>query len=597
MFQFIHCPTIQRTNNYTLNYHLIINCFFTFIFMGYDSVLLNTKIPQQHTYDAIVIGTGITGGYAAMELCKAGLRVLAVERGRNVVHGKYPTENKAPWQLLHRGMLTQKQVAEHPIQTRHFSYNEATAHFFGDDLKDAYHEKQRYDWIRPDVVGGRSLLWGRASYRWSDFDFEANLRDGYGTDWPFRYADLKPWYDKVERFVGISGNHDGIPHIPDGEFLPPFEFNCADAFLKTRIERSFPGRKVIMARVANLTRNHEGRVKCQARNQCERGCTFGAYFSSNSSTLPVAAQTGNLTLLADAHVFNILFDEETQVAKGVEVIDRKSLKTYTFYSKIIFLNGGTIASTALLLQSRSNRFPNGMGNDSDQLGRNLMDHHKGVWGSATIPGFEDKTDYGRRPCGIFIPPFRNVEKNDRPFLRSYIVPAYTGRGRKWSHAGIGENLKQTNTGLGPWTVNMGAYGECLPYPDNRMTLSTTQKDALGLPVVSFDCRFRENEFAMHNDMAATIEEMLTKSGCENIAMTVEMSYPGNANHEMGTARMGRDPKTSVLNEWNQVHAVPNVFVTDGSCMPSCGSANPSLTYLAITARAVDYAIKNNQIKT
>ena len=557
--------------------------------MGYDSVLINTQIPKITAFDAIVIGTGITGGYAAMKLCQAGMKVLCIERGRNQIHGRYPTENKAPWQLPHRGRLTRAQLDAQPVQRRHFSFREETAHYYVDDQVDKYVEENRYDWIRPDVVGGRSLLWGRASFRWSDYDFEANLRDGHGVDWPIRYADLAPWYSEVEKFIGISGSREGIASIPDGEFLPPFELTCADEFLKGNIEKAFPERRVIMARIANLTQAHHGRTACQARNQCDRGCTFAAYFSSNSVTLPAAAATGNLTLITGAHVAQIHYDESRQMATGVEIIDRQTLKTYRFSAPLIFLNASTIASAALLLNSKSSRFPNGLGNDSDQVGRNLMDHHKGVWGHAAVPGMRDKTYYGRRPYGLFMPAFRNRGSDKSAFLRSYIVNLNTSRSRN-NQPGIGAAMKADWSEPGPWTVSMGAYGECLPYPDNRLTLSSDQQDRLGMPLIKIDCRFRENEKAMQQDMESSIYEMLEKAGCEAISMDVNMSYPGNSNHEMGTIRMGHDPKTSVLNKWNQVHAVKNLFVTDGSCMTSNGSANPSLTYLALTARACDYAI-------
>ncbi|HEV7331291.1 MAG TPA: GMC family oxidoreductase [Flavisolibacter sp.] len=552
---------------------------------------LNTKATQQNTYDAIVVGSGISGGWAAKELCEKGLKVLLLDRGRMVQHGDYPTANKAPWEFEHRLNLTNEEKAHNYVQSRHFSYREDTKHFYIDDQQNPYEEAKRFDWIRGDIVGGRSLLWGRASYRLSDLDFEANAKDGIAVDWPIRYKDLAPWYDYVESFVGISGNRDGIPHLPDGNYLPPFEMNCVEKHFKEQVEKRFRDRHVIIGRVANLTRPVKGRGQCQARDLCHRGCPYGAYFSTNASTIPAAYATGNLTVRPHTLVNKVLYDEQRQKASGVEIIDTTTKKTETFFAKLIFLNASTVATTAILLNSVSPRFPNGLGNGSDQVGRNLMDHHKGLGISATVDGFEDSYYYGRRPIGILVPTFRNVKEKHPDFLRGYYFAGSAYRGRSAGEAPIGVALKEAMSELGPWQIRLGPYGECLPYEDNRITLNRDKKDPWGRPMIVVDCEFKENEKAMHADMAVSAQELLQAAGYRNIQVSGSLSYPGNANHEMGTARMGRESKTSVLNGWNQMHEVPNVFITDGSCMTSGSYLNPSLTYMALTARACDYAVK------
>lgn len=543
-----------------------------------------------NTYDAIIVGSGISGGWAAKELCEKGLKVLMLERGRPIEHPQYPTTNMNPWEFEHRQRLTLDEKKTHPIQSRHFSYREDSKHFFINDLENPYQETSRFDWVRGDILGGRSLLWGRASYRWSDMDFEANLRDGHGVDWPVRYKDLAPWYDHVERFVGVSGNRDGIPHLPDGQFQPPFEMNCAEKDFKQRFERQFPDRKVIIGRTANLTQAVQGRSQCQARNLCHRGCPFGAYFSTNASTLPAAHATGNLTVRPHALVNRVIYDEQKQRASGVEIIDTETRKTEEFYAKVIFLNAATIATAFILLNSTSRRFPNGLGNGSDQVGRNLMDHHKGISASADVAGFEDKYYYGRRPNPLFIPRFQNIGKQEHDFVRGF----HMGGGAYREQAGgegIGAGLKSAMTEPGPWRFNLYAYGECLPYAENRVTLHPDKKDAFGRPQLVFDCSFKDNEKKMHAYMAESVKAGLEATGYSNVKVSDNMSFPGNANHEMGTARMGRDPKTSVLNGFNQMHEVPNVFITDGSAMVSSACQNPSITYMALTARACDYAVK------
>ncbi|MBB1285746.1 GMC family oxidoreductase [Flavisolibacter sp. BT320] len=552
---------------------------------------LNTKAAQQNTYDAIVVGSGISGGWAAKELCEKGLKVLLLDRGRMVQHGDYPTATKMPWEFEHRLNLTNEEKLHNYVQSRHYSFREDSKHFYIDDQQNPYEEAKRFDWIRGDIVGGRSLLWGRASYRWSDLDFEANGKEGIAVDWPIRYKDLAPWYDFVEGFVGISGNRDGISHLPDGNFQPPFEMNCVEKHFKGQIEKKFRDRHVIIGRVANLTQPVKGRGQCQARDLCHRGCPYGAYFSTNASTIPAAYATGNLTVRPHALVNQVLYDEKQQKASGVEIIDTTTKKTETFYAKIIFLNASTVATAAILLNSVSSRFPNGLGNGSDQVGRNLMDHHKGLGISATVDGFEDSYYYGRRPTGIFIPTFRNVTEKHPGFLRGYYIGGSAYRGRAGGDTPIGVALKEATTELGSWQIRLGPYGECLPYQDNRITLNRDKKDPWGRPMIVVDCEFKDNEKAMHADMAVTAQELLQAAGYRDIKVSGSISFPGNANHEMGTARMGHDPKTSVLNGWNQMHEVPNVFITDGSCMTSGSYVNPSVTYMALTARACDYAVK------
>jgi len=552
------------------------------------------KGTEQNTYDAIVVGSGISGGWAAKELCEKGLKVLMLERGSPVHHPDYPTATKNPWEIDYASALTQEDRARSPIQTRHYSYRGDNKHFYVNDLENPYTETKRFDWIRGDVVGGRSLLWGRASYRWADLDFEANAKDGHGVDWPIRYKDLAPWYDYVESFIGVSGHADGVPHLPDGKYLPPFEMNCVEKSFKERIEKKFSDRHVIMGRVANLTESVKGRGQCQSRNLCHRGCPYGAYFSTNASTLPAAFATGNLTLRPNSIVNRVLYDEQRQKATGVEIIDSQTNEVVEFYAKIIFLNAATLGTAFILLNSISNRFPNGLGNDSDQVGRNLMDHHKQTGASAQVEGFDDDYYYGRRPIGIYVPRYRNMGEKRKDYLRGFGYQGGAGRagwGSKVSSNDLGEALKVSVQHPGGWSFYLGGYGECLPYESNRVTLNTTQKDKWGRNTLTVDCEFKENERAMQKDMTASAVEMMEVAGFKNVRPITEGSFPGGANHDMGTARMGRDPKTSVLNAFNQMHAVKNVFITDGSCMTSSACQNPSLTYMALTARACDYAVK------
>jgi choline dehydrogenase-like flavoprotein len=554
---------------------------------------LNLTATQQHTYDAIVIGSGISGGWAAKELCEKGLKVLMLERGKPVEHPNYPTATKDPWQLAYAGRLTRDDRERCPIQSRHYSYRGDNKFYYINDLENPYNEIKRYDWIRGDIVGGRSLLWARMTYRLSDLDFEANTKEGIGVDWPVRYKDIAPWYDYVERFIGVSGNRDGIPHLPDGIFQPPMEMNCAELDFKDKLKKKFPDRHLIISRIANLTAPVKGRGVCQFRNQCHRGCPYGAYFSTNASTLPAAFETGNLTLRPHSLVNRILFDEQKGVATGVELIDTETNEVIEYYSKLIFLNASTIASAFVLLNSTSSRFPNGLGNDSDQIGRNIMDHHKGSGANAVVEGFEDQYYFGNRPTGVYIPRFQNIGNNKAGYLRGYGLQGGAGRegwGSLTMQSLIGTELKNAAQTPGHWNIGLGGFGECLPYTDNRVTLNTDVKDKWGRNTLNMDVSFRENEQRMNKDMAVTAAEMLEAVGYKNVNPYESISFPGNANHEMGSARMGRDPKTSVLNGFNQMHNVKNVFITDGSFMTSSGYVNPSLTYMAFTARAANYAV-------
>ena len=558
---------------------------------------LNIKAKKQNTYDVIVVGSGISGGWAAKELCEKGLRVLMLERGKPVEHPNYPTATKHPWEVEHGGRLTREDKNRCHIQNRHYSFIGDNKHFYINDLENPYSEKKRFDWIRADVVGGRSLLWARHCYRWSDLDFEANIKDGHGIDWPLRYEDIAPWYDHVETFIGVSGKAEGLAHLPDGKFQPPMEMNCVETQFKSQVEKKFPDRRITMGRVANLTQPVKGRGVCQFRNLCHRGCPYGAYFSTNASTLPAAFATGNLTLRPHSLVNKVIYDEQKQKATGVEIIDTETSEVIEFYSRILFLNAATMATTFILLNSVSHRFPNGLGNDSDQVGRNLMDHHKNSGASADVEGFDDQYYSGRRPNVVYVPRFRNLNDKRSDYLRGFGLMGGAGRAG-WNNNrfanDIGVALKESVKKPGPWKISFTGFGECLPYHNNRVTLNTEQKDKWGRNTISVECEFKENEMAMQQDMAQSAAEMLEVAGFKRISPYVNTSFPGNANHEMGTARMGRDPKTSVLNAFNQMHQVKNVFITDGSCMTSSSCVNPSLTYMALTARACDYAVKELQ---
>jgi choline dehydrogenase-like flavoprotein len=549
----------------------------------------------ENTYDAIVIGSGISGGWAAKELCQKGLRTLLLERGRNVEHVKdYTTANLHPWEFDNHLQNSKKDRSENPIQS--LAYDESSKHFFVSDKEHPYVQASPFHWIRGYQVGGRSLTWGRQCYRWSDLDFEANAKEGIGVDWPIRYKDIAPWYDYVERFVGISGQAEGLPHLPDGEFLPPMEMNCLEKHFKEQLKTKIPGRHVTIGRAANLSKGWEGRGPCQYRNLCKRGCPFGGYFSSNSGTLPVAMATGNLTLRPFSIVSEILYDKDKKRATGVRIIDTETKKTTEFFARIIFLNASTIASAHILLNSTSSAFPDGLGNSSGQVGHNLMDHHFRVGAEAEYHGFEKEYYKGRRPNGIYIPRFRNIspETTRKDYLRGF---GYQGGATRasWMETGantegFGEDFKKALTTPGPWMMWISAWGETLPYFENKVSLSKKKTDKWGLPLAEIHFEFKDNELAMRKDMQESAKEMLSAAGYTSVKGFDYKTVGGDCVHEMGTVRMGHDPKTSVLNKWNQLHDVKNVFVTDGSCMTSSACQSPSITYMALTARACDYAV-------
>lgn len=553
----------------------------------------NINTQNGNRYDAIVVGSGITGGWSAKELCEKGLKTLVLERGRNVEHIKdYPTANQDPWQLEHRGQITQKMKEENPVVSQCYAFNEATEHFFVKDKEHPYIQKKPFHWIRGYQVGGKSLTWGRWTQRWSDLDFEANAIEGIAVDWPIRYKDIEPWYSYVEKFVGISGNRDGIPHLPDGEFQPPMEMNCLEKHFKESIENNYPNRQLINSRTANLTKPIHGRNRCQYRDLCARGCPFGAYFSSNSATLPAAESTGNLTLKPHSVVHSVIFDDENQKAVGVRVIDSQTKETTEYFADVIFLNAGTINTTMLMLNSTSSRFPDGLGNDSGVLGHYLMDHNYRASLSGMYEGFQDKYYFGRRPTGVYLPRFRNVgDDQQERFLRGYAFAAGgSRRSGNLTDESFGPEYKEALTKPGVWDLWMTGMGECLPDHDNKITLSDSETDEWDMPLIEIDFEYKENELSMLDDILETGADMLEKAGFDYVE-AVDTEKPGGRGiHEMGTARMGRDPKTSVLNAHNQVWGAENVFVTDGACMTSSACQNPSLTYMALTARAVDYAV-------
>ncbi len=554
---------------------------------------IHLKDKQSRTYDAIVVGSGISGGWAAKELCEKGLKTLVLERGRDVVHGRdYPTAMLKPWELARRGMLSADFLKENPIASSCYAVSEATRHFFVPDADQVYVQEKPFHWIRGYQVGGKSLTWGRWTQRWSDLDFAANLREGIAVDWPIRYADLAPWYGYVERFVGISGNRDGIPHLPDGEFLKPMGMNCVEKHFKEAIEKQWTDRRLIVSRTANLSEQVNGRGLCMYRDRCARGCPFAGYFSSNSATLPAAAATQNLTLRPDSLVESIIFDPDTQKATGVRVLNPEGNDLEEFYAKVLFVNAGTLNTTALLLNSVSSRFPDGFGNDSGALGHYLMDHNYRASLGGEHEGFQDKTTYGNRPTGVYIPRFRNLGTDTQTsFSRGYAFAA--GASRRigdYSVDTLGAELKAARSRPSVWDIWMTGMGECLPYEENKVTLSKTEKDKYGLPQLVIDCEFKDNEQAMLADILITGREMLEAAGFTGIYAEDSQKPPGLGIHEMGTARMGRDPNTSVLNSHNQVWGATNVFVTDGACMTSSACQNPSLTYMALTARAAQYAV-------
>lgn len=555
---------------------------------------------NHNTYDAIVIGTGISGGWAAKELTEKGLKTLVLDRGRMVEHGDYPTAMKAPWELPYADEPTQEDIRRHPIHTRPSFYGikQSTKHWFVDDLDNPYEETKPFDWFRGYHVGGRSLMWGRQSYRFSPMDFEANGKEGIGVDWPIRYDDLAPWYDYVEDFIGVSGSTEHLAQLPDGQFLPPMELNCVEKDLRDKLASTL-GRKLIIGRTANLSGplKHDQspqRSTCQYRNLCMRGCPFGAYFSSNSSTLPSAERTGNMTMVTNAIVHELIYDNAKGKATGVRVLDAETGQQTDYFARIIFVCASTFGTAHILMNSTSSRFPNGFGNDSGELGHNIMDHVFGSGAGALVDGHEDRYYTGRRPNGFYIPRYRNLGGDKRGYLRGFGFQGGASRS-DWTRLvdapALGDELKRAAQEPGPWRVSMVGFGEMLPSHKNHVTLDHSRKDKYGLPLLNFDAAHGENEIRMEKDIVNDALEMLSAAGYRDVRPFQNHANVGAGIHEMGTARMGRDPKTSVLNGWNQMHACKNVFVTDGASMTSSACQNPSLTYMALTARAASHAVE------
>ncbi len=552
-------------------------------------------MPENNTYDAIVIGSGISGGWAAKELTEKGLKVLMLERGENIEHIKdYVNASKDVWEFPHRDSPTQQMKTDYPVLKRDYPLNESTFGSWANEKENPYTEVKRFDWYRGYHLGGRSLLWGRQSYRWSKFDFEGNAKEGIAIDWPIRYDDLAPWYSYVEKFAGIQGTKEGLEILPDGEFMPGMEMNVAEKDVAAKLKAHYKGtRHMFIGRSANITQAHNNRTNCQYRNRCWRGCPFGAYFSTQSATLPAAKATGNLTVETNKIVHKLIYNKDTKKATGVEVVDATNNKTYTYNSKIVFVCASAFNSTWILMNSATDIWPDGLGSSSGELGHNVMDHHLKSGANGDVEGFDDKYLYGRRPTGIYIPRFQNVYGDKRNYLRGFGYQGGAGRGRGLDIAefSIGAELKESLTEPGKWNMGIMGFGEILPYHENKISLDKTKKDKWGMPVLSFDVEMKENEHNMRKDIITDAMEMLTNAGVKNVK-SFDYGYTmGMGIHEMGTARMGRDPKTSVLNGNNQVWDALNVFVTDGACMTSASCVNPSLTYMALTARAVDFAVK------
>jgi choline dehydrogenase-like flavoprotein len=564
------------------------------------SVNINARAQQQNGFDAIVIGSGISGGWAAKELCEAGLKTLVLERGRNVEHIKdYPTMNMNPWEFKHRGQMTKEFLKENPVISKAAGFGEDTAHFFIRDKDQPYVQEKPFEWIRGYQVGGKSLIWGRACQRWSDFEFSGPDRFGYGFDWPIRYKDIAPWYSHVEKFIGVCGNKDGIEAMPDGEFLPPFDFNCVEDAMSKSIKQHFPDRHMVRARWAHITQPqpiHEaqGRGRCQARNLCMRGCPYGGYFSSVSSTLPWAERTGNLNIRPHSIVHSILYDEKKQKAIGVRIIDSQSKKQIDYFARIIFLNASALNSVLILLNSVSGRFPNGLGNDSGILGKYVCFHNYRGYVSGVMEGFEDGYYYGRNPTEPIIANYRNLHKQDTDFVGGFTT--FSGAWRERGNPGacsetMGADFKKAMTEAGPWHVYMYVQGETVPKAENHVRLSDTLTDPWGIPQLVTAVGYDENDERLLKDFLTQSAEMMDKAGCKQIEQSDNKQAPGLDIHEMGGCRMGNDPKHSMLNKWNQLHHCPNVFVTDGACMTSTGNQSPSLLYMALTARACNHAVE------
>ena len=554
-------------------------------------------IPGATSFDAIVVGSGISGGWAAKELCDKGLKTLVLERGRDVVHIKdYPTMNLSPWELPHRGAMSRQQLKENPLISKASGYGEDTAHFFVKDRDHPYVQEKPFDWIRGYQVGGKSLIWGRACQRWSKYEFTAPERQGYGINWPIGYDDVAPWYSHVERFIGVCGNADGIEAMPDGEYLPPFDFNCVEKHLSDKVRAHYGNRHVVQGRWAHLSQPkaihfEQGRGTCQARNLCMRGCPYGGYFSSNSSTLPWAAKTGNLTIRPDSVVHSIIYDEAKGKATGVRVIDAKTHAVTEYRSRIVFVNASALNTNLILLNSTSSRFPHGLGNDSGLLGKYIAHHNYRTGANGKIDGFENKYFYIRNPTECILVNFRNIGKQEMDFVGGYttFTGAYRERGEPTTER-VGGEYKDAQAQPGPWGISLYMQGETIPKESNQVRLHATQKDQWGIPLLVTSVGYDDNDEKMIRDWRTEAKAMLEVAGCHDVETRDNHQAPGLDIHEMGGARMGSDPRTSLLNKWNQLHACPNVFVTDGACMTSTGNQSPSILYMALTARAVDHAV-------
>lgn len=563
---------------------------------------MSLQSNSTHTFDAIVIGSGMSGGWAAKELTEKGLKTLVLERGRDVKHlVDYPTTNMKPWEFEHRGEIPLEIQKANPVVSRCYAFREDAQHFFVKDQEHPYTQEKPFDWIRGYQVGGKSLLWARQTQRWSDFDFTGPARDGFAVDWPIRYTEIDPWYSYVEKFAGISGNKDGIPELPDGEFLPPHEMTCVEKYFKEKVAELYNNRHVIIGRCAHITdaqpiHKEQGRATCQHRNLCQRGCPFGGYFSSNSSTLPWAMRTGNMILRPNSVVHSIIYDEQKGKATGVRVIDAITKESTEYFASIIFVNAAALNTNLILLNSTSARFPNGLGNDNGLLGKYVAFHNYRARISAEYDGFGNFTKYGNRPNGCYIPRFRNVRKQETDFLRGYASGFGASRRIDQPRDGAGEVLKNNllHPTLGNWRVGSHMMGETIPKESNFVSLNKDQQDEWGMPLLNIAIAYDDNDEKMIKDFFEQFTEMYSKAGFTNITTDDSHQAPGLDIHEMGGVRMGHDPRTSLLNKWNQLHACKNVFVTDGACMTSTGTQNPSLTYMALAARAADYAVKQGK---
>jgi choline dehydrogenase-like flavoprotein len=562
----------------------------------------NIDSKETNTYDVIVVGSGMSGGWAAKEFTEKGLKTLVIERGREVKHNvNYPTTNMNPWEFEHRGSITEKVREENPIASKCYVFTEDAEHFVSKDKEHPYVQDKPFDWIKGYQTGGKSLLWARQTQRLSQYDLEGPARDGFAVEWPINYKDLAPWYSHVEKFVGIAGNHDGLDILPDGEFLPGMGLNCIEDHFKSSVEKNYAGRHVISGRCAHITENRDifaqqGRGQCQYRNLCQRGCPFGGYFSSNSSTLPWAMKTGNLSMIHDSVVHSILYDEQKEKASGVVVIDSKTKETKEYFAPIIFVNAGTLNTNLILLNSKSSRFPNGLGNDNELMGKFIAFHNYRATVYAEYEGYEDKHTTGREPTTAYVPRFRNVKKQETDFLRGYAAGFGARRQIIQDTSGFGDDLKEglLNPKYGVWQMRSHMMGETIPKEESQVSLDQEKTDEWGVPLLKISVDYDDNDEKMIADYHEQFSEMFEKAGFTNIRTHDSKQAPGLDIHEMGGVRMGKDPKTSLLNKWNQLHSCNNVYVTDGSCMTSTSTQNPSLTYMAITARACDHAIKESK---